>query len=368
MAIAMFVIVVAAFANRDVRRSIPRATEAAAAALTCRTGGRAGYTLGNGPDQRESRVVHRVGHPRDDAARDSSRRRQPGAGLSRLPGARRRSRRRRARRSTADVNQYAITWGARAAARGDRRASSRAATAWTVDPDEQVTVCCGATEAMIATMLALHRSRRRGHRLRALLRELRPGRDPLRRRAALRHAARARTGRFDPDELARGVQRRGPARSSSTRRNNPTGKVFTRDELELIADAVPASTTRSRSPTRSTSTSSTTAASTSRSRRSPGWPSAPSRSTACRRPTRVTGWRVGWAIAPPALTGGDPQGARLPDRRRAGAAPGGGGRRAGAARRLLRALAADYQRAPRRCCRTLDAAGFRASRPTARTT
>ena len=58
-------------------------------------------------------AVHRVGHPRDDAARPSS----TAASICRraFPTSRRRrrSRRRRARRSTRDVNQYAITWGAR---------------------------------------------------------------------------------------------------------------------------------------------------------------------------------------------------------------------------------------------------------------
>src|SRR3977135_285553 len=53
----------------------------------------------------------------------------------------------------ADVNQYAVTWGARAfreaiAAQFSRRFGV------TIMPDEQVTVCCGATEAMMATMMA----------------------------------------------------------------------------------------------------------------------------------------------------------------------------------------------------------------------
>ena len=46
----------------------------------------------------------------------------------------------------------------------------------------------------------------------------------------------------------------------------------------------------------------------------------------------VTGWRIGWIIAPGRAHRRDPEGARLPDRRRAGAAAGrrgGGARRAG---------------------------------------
>ena len=52
-----------------------------------------------------------------------------------------------------DVNQYAITWGAK----NLRQAISRKIEQWhgiTVDPETQVTVCCGATEAMISTLLA----------------------------------------------------------------------------------------------------------------------------------------------------------------------------------------------------------------------
>ncbi|MDH4130717.1 MAG: aminotransferase class I/II-fold pyridoxal phosphate-dependent enzyme, partial [Gemmatimonadota bacterium] len=53
-----------------------------------------------------------------------------------------------------NVNQYAITWGARRL----REAVARKYGDWygmTVDPEAEVTVTCGATEAMIATMLAL---------------------------------------------------------------------------------------------------------------------------------------------------------------------------------------------------------------------
>ena len=54
----------------------------------------------------------------------------------------------------ADVNQYAVTWGTRAF----REAIARQFTTWygpPVDADQQVTVTCGATEAMMATMLAI---------------------------------------------------------------------------------------------------------------------------------------------------------------------------------------------------------------------
>ena len=53
-----------------------------------------------------------------------------------------------------DINQYAITWGAKSL----RNAIARQMHAWQgvpVDPETQVTVCCGSTEAMISTLLAV---------------------------------------------------------------------------------------------------------------------------------------------------------------------------------------------------------------------
>jgi aminotransferase len=53
----------------------------------------------------------------------------------------------------ADKNQYAITWGARAfreaLAKKHQQASGLA-----IDPERELTVCCGSTEAMIAALLA----------------------------------------------------------------------------------------------------------------------------------------------------------------------------------------------------------------------
>ena len=60
-----------------------------------------------------------------------------------------------ARRAVAaDINQYAITWGARPL----REAIARKFTALygvPVDPEREITVTCGSTEAMIATLLAV---------------------------------------------------------------------------------------------------------------------------------------------------------------------------------------------------------------------
>src|SRR5919204_73001 len=54
----------------------------------------------------------------------------------------------------ADVNQYAITWGARAL-REALAVAYRERYEMRVDPDTMVTVTCGATEAMIASLLAV---------------------------------------------------------------------------------------------------------------------------------------------------------------------------------------------------------------------
>src|SRR2546423_8560860 len=53
-----------------------------------------------------------------------------------------------------DINQYAITWGAKRL----RDALVRKYAEWygmTVDPETEVTITCGATEAMASAMLAL---------------------------------------------------------------------------------------------------------------------------------------------------------------------------------------------------------------------
>ena len=145
----------------------------------------------------EGHAVHRVGHPRDDAAQPAARRREPVAGISGLSGARRSSRRRRAPRFSADVNQYAVTWGARAAcARRSPREFTRR-YGLPVDARRAGDGLLRRDRGDDGDDDGDHRSGRRGRRLRAVLRELRAGRDPVRRDAALRHAAPTRTAGAD---------------------------------------------------------------------------------------------------------------------------------------------------------------------------
>src|SRR5688572_2478563 len=53
-----------------------------------------------------------------------------------------------------DVNQYAVTWGARPLREAVAREFTRRYRVEIV-PDQQVTVCCGSTEAMMSTMMAI---------------------------------------------------------------------------------------------------------------------------------------------------------------------------------------------------------------------
>src|SRR5579864_2253768 len=54
----------------------------------------------------------------------------------------------------ADVNQYAITWGAKRF-RDAIAANFERTQGVAVDPETEITVCCGATEAMISSMMAI---------------------------------------------------------------------------------------------------------------------------------------------------------------------------------------------------------------------
>ncbi len=136
-----------------------------------------------------------------------------------------------------DVNQYAVTWGAKPL-REAIAADIRGRHGITTDPDREVTVCCGSTEAMMATLLAIvdpgdevivFEPYYENYGPDAVLSGATP------RFVRLRPPARAgEDWTFDPDELAAAFSNRTRAIIINTP-NNPTGKVFTRAELELIA-------------------------------------------------------------------------------------------------------------------------------------
>ncbi len=198
----------------------------------------------------------------------------------------------------ADINQYAVTWGAKpfrdAIAEKFERTQGVA-----VDPEREITVCCGATEAMMASLMAM----------------INPGDEvvvfePFYENYGPDSILSGATPKFvrlhppdwtfDPKELA-------AAFNSSTKAiilnspNNPTGKVFTRAELECIRDLCVRWDTFSISDeiyehmlydgAEHISIASLE-----------GMRARAITINALSKTYSVTGWRVGWAIAPPEVT------------------------------------------------------------------
>jgi aminotransferase len=131
-----------------------------------------------------------------------------------------------------DINQYAITWGAK-----DLRRAVAEHAGWylgvEVDPETEITVTCGSTEAMLVTLLSV----------------INPGDEVILTQpfyenywpdCALAGAEprfvplRPPHWRFDPDELALAFNDRTKA-IILCNPNNPTGTVFSRADLEAAA-------------------------------------------------------------------------------------------------------------------------------------
>jgi aminotransferase len=200
---------------------------------------------------------------------------------------------------TADVNQYAITWGAKSL-RDAIAAKFEGFYGVPVDPETEVTVTCGSTEAMIATLLALLNPGDEVVVFEPFYENYGP--DAVLSGASPRFVRlRPPEWTYDPLELQR-------AFSAKTRAvilnspNNPTGKVFSRDELEGIAklcrehDCV-AVTDEIYEHLVYDGTSHVPIASL------PGMRERTVTINGMSKTYSVTGWRVGWTIAPPALTG-----------------------------------------------------------------
>ena len=153
----------------------------------------------------------------------------------------------------ADVNQYAITWGAK----NLRNAIARQMGLWQgvgVDPEKEITVCCGSTEAMISTLLAVCNAGDEVVIFEPFYENYGPdsvlsGARP--RFVKLRPPAEAGgEWTFDEKELRAAFEKNASPRHGESGQtasgqvkaiivntpNNPTGKVFTRAELELIRD------------------------------------------------------------------------------------------------------------------------------------
>jgi aspartate/methionine/tyrosine aminotransferase len=133
----------------------------------------------------------------------------------------------------ADINQYAITWGARDFREGIASKTARFYPGWRVDPETDLTVTCGATEGMIAAMLALVDPGDEVIVFEPFYENYGP--DAILSGAVPRYVTLHEPDwRIDPDELraAFGPRTRALILNSP---HNPTGKVFSRAELELIA-------------------------------------------------------------------------------------------------------------------------------------
>jgi aminotransferase len=200
----------------------------------------------------------------------------------------------------ADINQYAITWGARDFRAAIATKTARHHPAWQVDPETDVTVTCGATEGMIAAMMAILDPGDEVVVFEPFYENYGP--DAILSGAVPRYVTLHEPDwSIDPDELraAFGPKTRGLVLNSP---HNPTGKVFDRDELDLIAglcvehdvvaftddiyeyivyggEHVPLATL-------------------------PGMAERTVAVNSLSKTYSVTGWRVGWVIAPASLSAG----------------------------------------------------------------
>lgn len=197
-------------------------------------------------------------------------------------------------------NQYAITWGAPPL----RKAIAEKAASFNgipCDPDKNITVCCGATECMMATMMALvdpgdeviiFQPFYENYGPDALLTGAKPVWVHLR----------APDWTFDPDELRAAFNSKTRAIIVNTP-NNPTGHVFSKQELELIAslaiehdafvlaDEIYEYINYSEKPHISIATL-------------PGMAERTVTISGLSKTFSVTGWRLGYCIAPEELTVG----------------------------------------------------------------
>lgn len=197
-------------------------------------------------------------------------------------------------------NQYAITWGV-PALREAIAAKAQAFNGITVDPESEITVCCGATECMVATMLALVDPGDEVVIFQPFYENYAPD-------ALLAGATpvwvhlRPPDWTFDPDELRRAFTRRTKAIIVNTP-NNPTGRVFTRAELGLVAELccehdVYALADEIYEYIRFTAAPHVSIATL------PGMASRTVTISGLSKTFSITGWRLGYALAPAALTQG----------------------------------------------------------------
>ena len=198
----------------------------------------------------------------------------------------------------ADLNQYAITWGAKPLRDAIAAKTRRTYPGWEVDPETEITVTCGATEGMIAAFLAILDPGDEVVIFEPYYENYGP--DAILTGAWPRYVTlREPDWSFDPDELRAAItpRTRGLVVNSP---HNPTGKVFSREELETIAELC-----RERDLVAFTDDIYEHIVYSGRHLPLATLPGMRERTVAVNSTSKtysVTGWRVGWVIAPPQLT------------------------------------------------------------------
>jgi aspartate/methionine/tyrosine aminotransferase len=132
-----------------------------------------------------------------------------------------------------DINQYAITWGAKSLRDAviDKFARTQHVR---YDPEREITICCGSTEAMMSSMMAIINPGDEIVVFEPFYENYGP--DAILSGASPRFVKlQPPDWTFDERELAAAFGRRTKAIIVNTP-NNPTGKVFSRRELEFIRD------------------------------------------------------------------------------------------------------------------------------------
>jgi aminotransferase len=198
----------------------------------------------------------------------------------------------------ADFNQYAITWGT-----PNLRQAIAKKFAWyngvTIDPEKEITVCCGSTEAMISSLMAIVNPGEEVIVFEPFYENYGP--DTILCDAKPRFITLHEPDwHFDEKELSQAFNNKTKAIIINTP-NNPTGKVFSYEELQFIADLclkwnVIAVTDEIYEHILYDGAKHISIASL------PGMRDQTITINSISKTYSLTGWRVGWAIAPSHLT------------------------------------------------------------------
>jgi len=199
-----------------------------------------------------------------------------------------------------DFHQYAITWGTP----GLRRAIADKYLRFyglAIDPEQHVTVCCGSTETMLATLLAVLDPGDEVIVFEPFYENYGPG-CIISGAVPIWVPLEPPEFSFDPERLARAVTPRTKAIIFNSP-NNPSGKVFSRADLDVIADLcrrhdLLAITDEIYEHIVYDGLGHTPIATL------PGMAERTITISGISKSYSVTGWRIGWSIAPPDISVG----------------------------------------------------------------